>query len=109
MVGAVFFLIDTGLRGLEKFAEFVDQLLSDEERRSTLEPELSKLRAKYKDQHAIIASLGCDITEVRKEQHYRCHDIPSALWPPRRRLEVTPANIPDVNWAEPHLLVKMCM
>lgn len=108
MVGAVLLVLDSGLQNLGRFAEFVDQLLCDEDRRSALEPEIFKLRTKYKNQHATVTSLGHDITEVRKEQHRRCRDIPSALWPPRRRLEITAANIPDIDWTEPHLLVKMC-
>ncbi len=108
MVSTVFVAIDSGLRNLGRFAEFVDERLRDEERRSALEPELYKLQSMYRNQRATITSLIHDITEIRKEQHRRCRDIPSALWPLRRRPEITAVNIPDVDWAEPHLLVKMC-
>ncbi|KAK4151404.1 hypothetical protein C8A00DRAFT_45372 [Chaetomidium leptoderma] len=82
-VGGLFVAIDW-LRNVGMFAEFVDRLLLDEERRSVLEPELFKLRSRYKKQQATLAQLDRDYSEACKEYKKRCRQVPSELWPRRQ-------------------------
>lgn len=94
-------------RNVGIFAEFVDNLLRDEELRSALEPEYAKLRAEYRKQVAAIGALNDKALEVCKDHNRRCTELPPR-YAFRRRPYVKPAGYRDTEWREPHTLAKMC-
>ncbi|KXX76022.1 hypothetical protein MMYC01_206960 [Madurella mycetomatis] len=90
------------------FPEFVDRILDDEELRSTLGPEYSKLRSEYKQQVSIIAGLNESVSTICKEQYkHWCTVRMCTAFAPRRQSWIHPAKYFDVEWSEPCVLAKM--
>lgn len=97
------------VRNVGMFAEFVDSLFRNEERRSALESEYAKLRTEYNMQLEKIDTLNGKALKVCKERNKRSHESDFvAAFASRRWPHTKPEKDQVSEWCEPYMLVKLC-
>ncbi|EAQ92259.1 predicted protein [Chaetomium globosum CBS 148.51] len=97
---------DSRFRNVGYLPSLVDELLRDEELRSSLQEVYIKLRDEYRKQRSVLASLNHGITKVCKEHNNHCREFPT-VFSRIFRPDVPAAPFQDAEWTEPHALVKI--